>query len=215
MNQINQALVEQQKKVDEIERAASTNRGNNIPEGVAPVRAPPEIVNLNASEEASQLALPNGDNVSISGSNRWFGSIDGRRPSSSEGGSFSQEGTSTPRNGASSEKEDVPVVKGSQEFWQQAATKGYEDKSKACGQEISSSLACAAKVFWQKPMVTETLKEKIENAALPANCSFLVPKRTDAEIWSNLPSFTRSADVKLQEIQKTHAAATTMVLRAA
>ena len=103
----------------------------------------------------------------------------------------------------------------SQEFWHLAATQGYEDRSKASGQEVSSSLASAARVFWQKPIVPEVLRDKMDKAALPANCSFLVPKRTNSEIWTNLPSYVRSNDVKLQEIQKTHAAAATMILRAA
>ena len=85
----------------------------------------------------------------------------------------------------------------------------------ATGKEVSSSVAGATKVFWQKPLLEDILKEKISNAVTPANCNYLIPKRVNTEVWSTMPSYARTADSTMQEIQRVHAAAVTMVLRAA
>ena len=91
-----------------------------------------------------------------------------------------------------------------QEFWLQPATNDFEKEYRANGDEISSSLASAAKVFWQKTIKQEALELKLDKASTPANWAFLLPKRTNTEVWKNLPSDVRTGDVKLQDVQKQH-----------
>lgn len=64
-------------------------------------------------------------------------------------------------------------------------------------------------------MKEEVYKKKMEGSKLPSNCPFLIPKRTNTEIWSNLSTFTRSTDVKIQEILSLHSSSVTVLLRAA
>jgi len=80
------------------------------------------------------------------------------------------------------------VLEESQEFWHKAATQDYEDVTNAIGEEVSSSIAGATKVLWQKLLLEDILKEKMSNAVTPANCSYLIPKRINTEVWSTIPS---------------------------
>lgn len=155
----------------------------------------------NGTETTSSHQKTSFDGVSITGSNLWFRSL--VQPSS---------------EGDDEDKENS-TVKGldpkdtSQEYWHKSTT-DYEEDNKASGPEISSSVACAAKVFWQKRLKGEAFKRKIDEAATPSNCGFLLPKRTNTEIWKTLSSYHRTTDIKMQEIQSTHAASVTMMLRA-
>ena len=97
----------------------------------------------------------------------------------------------------------------------QASTDDFEKENRENGDEISSSLASAAKVIWHKTVKQEALKLKLDKASTPVNCAFLLPKRTNTEVWKNLPSYVRTGDVKLQEVQKQQAAPVVMILRAA
>lgn len=60
----------------------------------------------------------------------------------------------------------------------------------------------------------DVLKRKLETAAIPSNCNFLLPKRTNTEIWKTLSNFHRSTDVKMQDIQNMHSASVAMLLKA-
>ena len=146
--------------------------------------------------------------VSIAGFDRWFNSVGGGKTSTVASSSTSH----------SKNKEnlgEVEVLEKDQEYWHDATTNDYEEENTANGEEITSSIASASKVFWYKPLKQESLKMKLTKAATPVNCKFLLPKRTNKEIWSNMPTYARSTDVKLQKIQKCHSASVTMTLHAA
>ena len=50
---------------------------------------------------------------------------------------------------------------------------------------------------------------------MPSNCNFLVPKRTNVEIWTIIAGALRTNDDKLRKIQEKSAASTTQILKAA
>ena len=62
-----------------------------------------------------------------------------------------------------------------QKYWRQS-TEEYNDVV-VVGPEISSSIASATKIFWEKPLSEDKLKSKIESGKLPANCGFMKTKR--------------------------------------
>jgi len=164
--------------------------------------------------------------VSLQGSNIWFRSIvdqsnvsanaqqsavvsPGRAATSS-----SQSAMGDGQTNDSPNKERKEVNEPSQSYWHDAIAE-YDTTSQASGPEVLSSISSAAKIFWHRSLKQEILKKKLEEAAIPSNCDFLLPKKVNTEIWSKMGSFNRTNDFKLQEAQLTHSAATTMMLRAA
>ena len=99
-------------------------------------------------------------------------------------------------------------------YWNEA-TDDYVTTNQATGPEITSSISGAAKTFWSRPLKQESLKKKLDLAAILSSCEFLVSKKVNPEIWSKMGTFNRSTDFKLQHAQSIHAAATTKMLRAA
>jgi len=191
MKEVGRLIEEQNKKISEV--AASTRPTNSVMdvESEVETNTPDGVPQHNSGSEA----------LSVDGSNRWFQSIakstSSHQPSEKTGNQES-------------------VLEESQEFWHKAATQDYEDVTNAIGEEVSSSIAGATKVLWQKLLLEDILKEKMSNAVTPAkNCSYLIPKRINTEVWSTIPSYARTADSNRQEIQRVHAAAVTMLLRAA
>ena len=67
--------------------------------------------------------------------------------------------------------------------------------------QVSSPIASAIKMFWQKPIKPDDLKAKLEQAKIPANCFFLNSKRFNSSVWT--------------VIQITHAASVSLILKAA
>ena len=100
------------------------------------------------------------------------------------------------------------------EYWNEA-TDDYVTANQATGPEITSSIAGEAKIFWSRPLKQESLKKKLDLAAIPSNCEFLISKKVNPEIWSKIGTFNRSTDFKFQHAQSIHAAATIKMLRAA
>ena len=82
------------------------------------------------------------------------------------------------------------------------------------GPEIPSSIAGAAKVFWEKSLKSGIIDQKMANAKIPSNCHFLVPKRTNKEIFVTLSSFHWTVDNQVQELQKIQAASVSLLLKA-
>ena len=101
----------------------------------------------------------------------------------------------------------------SQMYWNEA-TDDYVTTNQTTGPEITSSIAGEAKIFWSRPLKQESLKKKLDLAAIPSSCEFLVSKKVNPEIWSKMGTFNRSTDFKLQHAQSIHAAAT-KILRVA
>ena len=180
----------------------------------------PNVINLTPPEEVN-------DTISLAGSNRWFGSVLGDKSHISSEASKSNQQSSNPhedcRDGNGSEKSvkfssKSPNVdeleEPSQMYWNEA-TDDYVTTNQATGPEITSSIAGAAKIFWSRPLKQESLKKKLDLAAIPSSCEFLVSKKVNPEIWSKMGTFNRSTDFKLQHAQSIHAAATTKMLRAA
>ena len=106
--------------------------------------------------------------VSIAGSDRWFRSVNGGSTMLSD-------------DSISIDKENVgykAVLHKDQEYWH---THEYGEENIANGEKISS-IASASKIFWHKPLKQEALEVKLGNAAIPSNCKFLLPKRTNKEV---------------------------------
>jgi len=135
---------------------------SNAPEGA-------QASNDDGNASITGTTVGNIDNVSLNGSNIWFRSVNSKEKLD--------------------EKKDS-VTEPVQEYFQQSIT-DHEDDNKANGPEISSSVACAAKVFWQKQMKEDVLKKKMEQASIPSNCTFLIPKKVNVEIWKLLSSYNR------------------------
>lgn len=99
---------------------------------------------------------------------------------------------------------EVDVLEKDQDYWH-ATTTDYEEENTANGKEITSSIEVRQR-FSGTNHQSESLKVKLAKATTPVNCKFLLPKRTNKEIWSNMPTYARLTDVKIQEIQKCHSA---------
>ena len=99
-----------------------------------------------------------------------------------------------------------------QKYWLQS-TEEYDDVVEV-GPEISSSMASATKVFWEKPLSEDRLKSKIESDKLPANCGFIKTKQCNIEVWVTLGDQVHSQDCKLQEVQKLLAASVSYIVQA-
>ena len=73
-------------------------------------------------------------------------------------------------------------------------------------------IAGAWKVFWMKAMKDDNLKLKFEEVKIPSNCRF---KEINPGIFSIIPRVQHTHDCKMQSIQETYVASTTLMLNAA
>ena len=80
---------------------------------------------------------------------------------------------------------------------------------------MSSCKAQASKIFCMKPIKDDNLKLKLEDAKIPSDCKFWQTKKTNFEIFSVLPRLQRTHDCKMESIQKTFVASTTLMFKAA
>ena len=238
MTIMNEKLEAQQSQINDLVKSLNklvdslTQARQNVPEGTKPPEKsrqnvpegtqPPEKSRQNVPD-GTEPTIPNNDNesrkrfaeethtlqrtitddgMSLQASNLWFGDKHQSTDVDDEEG----DKKSLSNSGETLQQE--------QSYWQDSLNE-YENDSKATGKEISSSIASAAKIYWHKPLKEEVFKKKMEEAKIPSNCPFLIPKRTNTEIWTTLSSYTRSTDVKIQEILVQHSAAVAMILRAA
>ena len=206
LDKMNQAIQSQQQQMDKvlstIEHLLKAKKDFNTPDGVPSKQ--PDVTNKNIPDRVVSHSTSQQNAVSIAGSDRWFRSVNGGSTMLSD-------------DSISVDKENIgdkAVLDKDQEYWH-TTTHEYEEENIANGEEISSSIASASKIFWHKPLKQEALKVKLGNAAIPSNCKFLLPKRTNKEVWSNMPTYARGTDIKLQETHKCYSASVTMTLRAA
>ena len=76
------------------------------------------------------------------------------------------------------------------------------DKLARYGPETSFFIANVSKIFLGKPMKENHFEAKSEQGLLPANCQFLVLKKTNPEVWVTFSvSHFAFDDCKLQEHQ--------------
>ena len=87
----------------------------------------------------------------------------------------------------------------------------YEVDSEV-GPEINSLVASSAKIYWQKALREDKLKEVLEEAKRPSNCAFLAVKRVNKDIWGLAAAYTRTRDFAVQQLQETHARATSALV---
>ena len=80
--------------------------------------------------------------------------------------------------------------------------------------EVSSSMASATKIAWEKPLIEDKLKSKIESGKLPANCRFMKTKRCNTEAWVTLGDRVCSQDCKLEDVQKLLEASASHIVQA-
>ena len=76
-------------------------------------------------------------------------------------------------------------------YWQNI-NKDYIDDPVDFGDKVSSSIASATKIFWEKSLSNTSFKHKMELGKIPSNCQLLQPKRTNVEIWLVIPPISRS-----------------------
>ena len=189
-----------------------TVQGHNTSDEVRPIVDP----NHNTSDEVRFAPLlpaahGQGDILSVHGSNLWFGQ--GDQQSTKSPSLVHQSRQSAAASPSQKTQQNGECHDADQTYWQQS-TMEYEDNPDF-GPEISSSIAGAAKIFWHKPLKDDAFNIKLKSALTPSNCTFLEPPRSNREIWTTLSGPMRSTDAKLQEIQKTHSASVTMLLKAA
>jgi len=129
----------------------TAQNGSNAPDGAQPKNiisggvVPPDGENsFNASEDI----IRNSDALSTQASNLWFGGNFPSAPSPS-----SQAGSNKENSKGTSKRSLEPE----QLYWEDSL-RDYQDTSKATGQEVASSVAGAAKVYWQKPLKEEAFK---------------------------------------------------------
>ena len=179
-------------------------RPANVPEG-----AQPQPQEIHSSRAQSLTPTPSEDDrVSITASNLFF-----RNNTYAASNGYLNEGNSRSSNGEPAKETTNGLLEDEQDFWQQSI-EDYDNDTKANGAEITSTLASAAKIYWQKPLKEDIYRTRMETAKIPANCEFLIPKRTNTEIWGALSRYQRTMDVKLQEALSQHTASVTMMLRA-
>lgn len=152
-----------------------------------------------SSEETSQHGHPpagGDDHVSMAASNKWFQDLD-----------------PNPKGANDADSEGDGMLEGDQAYWQDSLG-DYGDPD-AYGSEVSSPIASAAKMFWEQPLKEDKFKRKMEAGKLPSNCAFLTTKMTNPEIFRNLPTFQRTVDSKIQDIQKLTGASASLLISAA
>ena len=82
------------------------------------------------------------------------------------------------------------------------------------GPEVSSLVASTTKVYWQKGLKEEGLKQVHSKSKIPGNCTFLSVKEVNKKIFAKGAPFTRTRDIKMQEIQRELGYSTGNVVRA-
>ena len=70
------------------------------------------------------------------------------------------------------------------------------------GPDIKPKLATRIANTWQMPLQKLKIKEKLEKTKIPKNCSFLLTKRTNEEIYRELLQQVIGKDARTQKQQK-------------
>ena len=157
-----------------------------------------------STESSVRPSIPDGP-LSIAASNRLRSSVASSIPSGASSHSEAEIEAHKP--------DDTGVVDPTQQFWEQALS-AY-DKPALSGLEVNSSMASASKIFWEKPMNEEVLKEKVSSGLIPANCPHLSTKQVNKEIWQIMPGSLRRKDVEIQNLQKMFCTTFSTVLQSA
>ena len=75
------------------------------------------------------------------------------------------------------------------------------NKEEGLGEPVQQTLANILKTVWQNPQSYEKMKDKMKIYARPENCSSLVVKKCNKEIWqAHLTSRNRAKDLLFQKI---------------
>ena len=159
-----------------IVRLSQQQTNFNTPNGV---QLDPET-NLNASNEAwlanqqsdfrvvVQGPTPprNEDSLSLNASNIWF--------RNSQRSSRSSSPKHVGNDGENDPTLELPQCQDKeQELWQQRGTEDYDDGSTIkYGTEVSSSIAGATKIYWEKPLKADVLTEKLNHHWCPPTATF-------------------------------------------
>ena len=109
-------------------------------------------------------------------------------------------------------EQHITILDDDQIYWENQL-EDYQQKQEF-GPEISSTIAGAAKVFWQKKMSEERLTKTLDVSKVPNNCKFLAVKKANKEIWSCTSPDIRTRDFSLQKMQETHSFMTSTIMQA-
>ena len=176
----------------------------NIRHDAISINAP---INGALPQSSKQHRRSSMSDISLNASNLWFQGIQGSSSKVSE----SEKGGSG--DGVEPESRLPPSEDKDQAYWN-LSTLDYMDETNFDA-EISSSIAGAAKCFWQKSMREGKMKEKLEIAKIPENCQFLKTKEINKPVWTILAGSQRTIDKAIQDIQKMYASSVALTLKAA
>ena len=191
------SLIKQKIKWEGNPNPNTTSTGLNVPDGA---RLP---LDLNVSNET--WSTSGDDQASLQASNFFFQGVD-HHEAQSKPNPDDQPKEGDGRTHASSANPD-------QAYWISSVDEYAHEVQ--YGPEVSWPIAGATKMFWQKPIKPDSLKAKLEQTKIPANCLFLNSKRVNSSVCTGISVAQRTNDVGLQEIQKTHAASVSLILKAA
>ena len=99
-----------------------------------------------------------------------------------------------------------------QAYWEEL-TKLFQSKEEF-GPEVSSHIACAAKIFWTSSLSDQDIQDRISNAKPPSNCRFLKVKQCNKPIFVHAAPNVRTNDCLYQDTQQAHCALTSLILKA-
>ena len=89
----------------------------------------------------------------------------------------------------------------------------YTDKA-TYGPEVSSVIACAQKVYWQKSPNPDVAAQLLERSKVPANCSYMTTKVFNTSVFSKTSGDIRTREHEMQKLDKLHASSTTANVKA-
>jgi hypothetical protein len=100
-----------------------------------------------------------------------------------------------------------------EQFWEEAQSE-YTPVP-LYGTECDSAVTQTAKTFFTTDLAEDRLKERREKHKVPANCTFLTPKRCNPQVFAMLPPPTRALESGIQEALEIQSRSATATFKAA
>ena len=89
----------------------------------------------------------------------------------------------------------------------------YTDKA-TYGPEVSSVIACAQKIYWQRAPNADVANQLLERNKVPANCKFMTTKVANTTVFAKTSGDIHSKETEMQKLDKLHASSTTAIVKA-
>ena len=152
--------------------------------------------------------------LSVHASNVFSAIDDGKRPKQVNSSKDQDDQYQSRSSGSARDNHPDQVLEPDQGYWQNT-TNDYIDDPVDFGDAVSSPIASATKISWEKSPSNTSFEHKMELGKIPSNCQILHPKRTNVEIWSVIPPSSCGRDSGIQDIQIITAASASLILQAA